>query len=62
MEHYEILGYLLALRYAQILPDLTAAGLLEQTLKEEYEADQILAELIAQPLVVPRIGSSLATL
>jgi ferritin-like metal-binding protein YciE len=47
MEHYEISGYLLAVRYAQILQDDTAAGLLEQTLKEEYEADQILAELDA---------------
>ena len=47
MEHREISGYLLAARYAQILQDDTAAGLLEQTLKEEYEADQILAELDA---------------
>ena len=47
MEHYEISGYLLALRYAQVLRDHTAADLLEQTLKEEYEADQILAELDA---------------
>jgi ferritin-like metal-binding protein YciE len=47
MEHYEISGYLLAARYAQILQDDTAAGLLEQTLTEEYEADQILAELDA---------------
>jgi ferritin-like metal-binding protein YciE len=45
MEHSEISGYLLALQYAQILRDHTAADLLEQTLKEEYEADQILAEL-----------------
>jgi len=47
MEQYEISGYLLALRYAQILRDHTAADLLEQTLNEEYEADQILAELDA---------------
>ncbi len=45
MEHSEISGYLLSLRYAQILQDYTAAGLLEQTLAEEYEADQILAAL-----------------
>ena len=48
LEHYELCGYLLALRYAQILQDYTAVGLLDQTLQEEYEADQILAELDAQ--------------
>jgi ferritin-like metal-binding protein YciE len=47
MEYYEIFGYLLALRYAQILREHTAASLLDQTLKEEYEAVQILAELEA---------------
>src|SRR3990172_3555407 len=45
MEHHEISGYLLALRCAQILQDHVAASRLEQTLQEEYEADQILAEL-----------------
>jgi ferritin-like metal-binding protein YciE len=45
MEHHEISGYLLALRCAQILQDHLAASRLEQTLQEEYEADQILAEL-----------------
>lgn len=44
MEHDEISGYLLALRYAQILRYAIAAGLLEQTLKEECESDRILAE------------------
>lgn len=45
MEHHEISGYLLALRCAQILQDHVAASRLEQTLQEEYEAEQILAEL-----------------
>lgn len=47
MEHYEISSYILALRYAQVLQEDTAADLLEQTLQEEYEADQILAEIDA---------------
>ena len=45
LELNEISGYLLALNCAQILWEHTAADLLEQTLKEEYEADETLAEL-----------------
>ena len=45
LELNEISGYLLALNCAQILWEHTAADLLEQTLKEEYEADEVLAEL-----------------
>ena len=45
MEHDEISGYLLGLRYAQILRYPIAAGLLEQTLKEECESDRLLADL-----------------
>lgn len=44
LELDEISGYLLALNCAQILWEHAAADLLEQTLKEEYEADKTLAE------------------
>lgn len=47
LEHHEIVSYLLALNCAQILRDDAAVRLLEQTLREEYEADGILATLQA---------------
>lgn len=47
-EHREIKAYLMALNCAEILRDQAAASLLEKTLAEEYEADQILTRL-SQP-------------
>jgi ferritin-like metal-binding protein YciE len=52
MERREILGYLLALNCAEILRDRPAADLLEKTLSEEYEIDQVLAGL-SQPASLP---------
>lgn len=45
IEHYEIAGYGTALAYARQLNLTSAATLLEQTLNEEYEADDLLTEL-----------------
>jgi ferritin-like metal-binding protein YciE len=44
-ERHVISGYLMALNCAEILRDRAASDLLEQTLNEEYEADQIFTEL-----------------
>ncbi len=45
IEHYEISGYGTALAYAKQLNLEYAATLLEETLDEEYEADDLLTEL-----------------
>ena len=45
IEHYEISGYGTALAYARQLNLEFAATLLEETLNEEYEADDLLTEL-----------------
>jgi ferritin-like metal-binding protein YciE len=45
VEHYEMAGYGTARTYANLLGYEDAAGLLEQTLEEEKEADQTLSGL-----------------
>ena len=45
MEHYEMAGYMAAIAWATTLGESAVAGLLEDTLKEEQEADKKLAEL-----------------
>jgi len=42
VEHYEIAGYGCVRTYANLLGDSEAANLLEQTLREEKEADELL--------------------
>ena len=48
VEHYEIAGYGCVRTYATLLGDREAAALLEQTLEEEKEADEILTEIAEQ--------------
>lgn len=45
VEHYEISGYGTAKTYARMLGHLDAADLLDQTLKEEYAADDLLTRI-----------------
>jgi ferritin-like metal-binding protein YciE len=45
VEHYEIAGYGTARTYAELLDEQDARGLLQQTLNEEEEADQMLTDL-----------------
>ncbi|HZQ09692.1 MAG TPA: ferritin-like domain-containing protein [Anaerolineae bacterium] len=45
VEHYEIAGYGTARTWAQLMGEGRAANLLEQTLNEEKEADQLLSQL-----------------
>lgn len=45
VEHYEIAGYGTARTYAEMLGHTEAAELLQQTLDEEKETDQLLTEL-----------------
>ena len=45
VEHYEIAGYGCVRTFASLLGETEAAGLLEQTLKEEKETDQKLSKL-----------------
>jgi ferritin-like metal-binding protein YciE len=45
VEHYEIAGYGTARTYAELLGEQDARGLLQQTLNEEEEADQVLTDL-----------------
>jgi ferritin-like metal-binding protein YciE len=45
VEHYEIAGYGTARTYAELLDEQDARGLLQQTLNEEEEADQVLTDL-----------------
>jgi ferritin-like metal-binding protein YciE len=45
VEHYEMAGYGTARTYANLLGFEEAAGMLEQTLEEEKEADQTLSDL-----------------
>jgi ferritin-like metal-binding protein YciE len=45
VEHYEIAGYGCARTFAQLLGDMNAAKLLQETLNEESNADKKLTEL-----------------
>ena len=45
VEHYEIAGYGTARTFAEMLGHTEAAELLQQTLDEEKETDQLLTEL-----------------
>jgi ferritin-like metal-binding protein YciE len=45
VEHYEIAGYGTARTFAEMLGHTTAAELLQKTLDEEKETDQLLSEL-----------------
>jgi ferritin-like metal-binding protein YciE len=45
VEHYEMAGYGCARTYARVLGEMDAAKLLQQTLDEEGEADQLLTRL-----------------
>ena len=45
VEHYEISGYGTAKTYARMLGHQDAADLLDQTLKEEYAADDLLTRI-----------------
>jgi ferritin-like metal-binding protein YciE len=48
VEHYEMAGYGCVQTYANLLGDSEAANLLEQTLQEEKEADQLLGGIAEQ--------------
>ena len=48
VEHYEMAGYGCVRTYANLLEDSEAANLLERTLQEEKEADQLLAGIAQQ--------------
>ena len=48
VEHYEMAGYGCVRTYANLLGDSEAANLLEQTLQEEKEADELLGSIAAQ--------------
>lgn len=50
MEHYEISGYGTALAYARQLQITPAVALLNETLEEEYEADDLLSALATASL------------
>ena len=50
VEHYEIAGYGTARTLAEHLGEVAAAELLQQTLDEEGEADQKLAEIAEREL------------
>ena len=52
IEHYEICGYGTAVAYARELGLSNVAGLLQQTLDEEYEADDLLTTLAVGKLNV----------
>lgn len=52
IEHYEIAGYGSARTYANMLRQDQAAGLLQETLDEEGQADEILTELAEATLSV----------
>lgn len=45
VEHYEMAGYMAALKWAELLGEIEVADLLEATLGEEEMADEKLAEL-----------------
>jgi len=67
VEHYEICGYGTARAYARELKLEKVAGLLDQTLQEEYEANDLLTELATgglnqQAIGGPRKSSTVATL
>jgi ferritin-like metal-binding protein YciE len=49
VEHYEIAAYGTVRRWAQILGETQDASLLEQTLQEEKNADQILTSIADSP-------------
>ncbi|ADV65754.1 ferritin-like domain-containing protein [Deinococcus maricopensis] len=48
IEHYEIAGYGTARTYAQLLGDQEAVQLLEQTLQEEKQTDELLTQAAQQ--------------
>lgn len=48
VEHYEMAGYGCVRTYANLLGDTEAANLLEQTLQDEKEADELLGGLAEQ--------------
>jgi ferritin-like metal-binding protein YciE len=50
VEHYEIAGYLAAISHAKAQGHTEAVRLLEETLKEEQNADEILTEIAQQGL------------
>jgi ferritin-like metal-binding protein YciE len=52
VEHYEICGYGTARTYANELNLREVAGLLQQTLDEEYEADKLLSKLAEEKINV----------
>jgi ferritin-like metal-binding protein YciE len=57
VEHYEIAGYGSARTYAQMLREDSAAELLQQTLNEEGQTDEILTELAEATLSVASTAS-----
>jgi ferritin-like metal-binding protein YciE len=64
VEHYEIAGYGCVRTYANLLGDSEVANLLEQTLQEEKEADELLggiAEQINAAIPQGRNGSAKRT-
>src|SRR5437868_5978582 len=61
VEHYEMAGYGTARTYANLLGFQEAAGMLEQTLEEEKEADQMLSDLAEELNVEALEGSGEAT-
>lgn len=55
VEHYEMAGYGCVRTYASLLGDSEAANLLEQTLQEEREADELLGGIAEQiNVAIPR--------
>lgn len=56
VEHYEIAGYTAAIDIARQLGNEEVAGLLEETLQEEQEADEKLAEICKRILADAHAG------
>ena len=55
VEHYEMAGYGCVRTYASLLGDTRAASLLEKTLEEEKEADEVLGGIAEEINVeIPR--------
>jgi ferritin-like metal-binding protein YciE len=58
VEHYEMAGYGCVRTYATLLGDSKAARLLQQTLEEEKEADQVLGGIAEQiNVAIPQGGN-----
>jgi ferritin-like metal-binding protein YciE len=61
VEHYEIAGYSAAIEMARKLGHEEAAGMIEETLQEEQEADEKLAEISKRILTEAAAAENSAT-